>query len=418
MRHGLALTRDLFPLTPAGVVLAAFGAWVYFAFAEDQADFILLGFALTAMGLVALALVPVVVAAGVLFWRLGRRPVGLPESLTVGVESETTFRAPRLRFVAIVEVEHAWAEPAGVQVRLVKDGPHWAEYVTPYERGRFTSVARRFTVQDVFGFARVRFNRRWQTTLRIQPVPGRADLTLAIRRATDDGYSHPSGQPLGELVEMRRYAAGDPVRHILWKVFARSRKLMVREPERAIAPKPAMVGFFVAGRNDEPSASTARLFLEEGLLGADFVFAAEGSHRPTSNVTEAVEQVIESAAHRDSGAESLGPLLKSVDRGRLDNLVVFAPATDGAWVDKLLAATRRLPMPPTVVMTVDGSLERRPKKTLSRLFFRRPREEAPIGEVPAVYDRLRQAGVELRVIHKQTGAAIDQNGIEAWRSLG
>jgi len=117
-------------------------------------------------------------------------------------------------------------------------------------------------------------------------------------------------------------------------------------------------------------------------------------------------------------AESLGPLLKSVDRGRLDNLVVFAPATDGAWVDKLLAATRRLPMPPTVVMTVDGALERRDKKTISRFFFRRPREEAPIGEVPAVYDRLRQAGVELRVIHKQTGAAIDQNGIEAWRSLG
>lgn len=38
--------------------------------------------------------------------------------------------------------------------------------------------------------------------------------------------------------------------------------------------------------------------------------------------------------------------------------------------------------------------------------------------MPQVYDRLRAAGVELRVLHKGTGAAIDQNGIEAWRALG
>lgn len=418
LARALGLVRDAFPLTPAGVVLALFGAIVYFELAEKEADFVLLGFGLTAMGLVALALVFVLLNAALLHFTLRNKAVGLPESLTVGLEAETDFRCSRFRGLAISEVTFDWAEPSAVAVRLLPDGAHFRELVTPLERGRFTTVVRRFTVQDVFGFSRVRFRHAWDTTLRIQPVPGRADLTLAIRRATDDGYSHPSGQPRGELVEMRRYAAGDPVRHILWKVFARSRKLMVREPERAIAPKPAMVGFFVAGENDEPSASTARLFLEEGLLGADFVFAAEGAARPTSDVDEAIEQVIESHAFRRSGADSLAPLLRSVDRGRLDNLVVFAPATDGAWVDKLLGAAKRLPLPPTVVMTVDGQLERRPPRRLSRFFFRRPRELAPLADVPQVYDRLRAAGVELRVLHKGTGAAIDQNGIEAWRALG
>ena len=418
LARGLGVVRDAFPLTPAGVVLAAFGAIVYFVHAEKEADFVLLGFGLTAVGLVALSLVAVLLNAALLALTLRRKSVGLPESLTVGIETETTFRCSRFRALAVSEVAFDWAQPAAVALRLVRDGAHFKELVTPLERGRYTTVIRRFTVQDVFGFARLRFRHAWETTLRIQPVPGRADLTLAIRRATDDGYSHPSGQPRGELVEMRRYAAGDPVRHILWKVFARSRKLMVREPERAIAPKPAMVGFFVAGQNDEPSASTARLFLEEGLLGADFVFAAEGAARPTSDVDEAIEQVIESHAFRDSGAESLAPLLRSVDRGRLDNLVVFAPATDGAWVDKLLSAARRLPLPPTVVMTVDGKLEQRPARGLGRFFFRRPTELAPLRDVPQVYDRLRSAGVELRVLHKGTGAAIDQHGIEAWRRLG
>lgn len=413
----LRAVRDYFPLTPAGVVLATFGAVIYFVFAEKEADFVLLGFGITAMGLVGLSLVAVLIHVLILYLSLRKRPVGLPESLTVGVEAETGFRLGRFRFLAVTDATFDWLQPSAIAVRLVKAGPHFLEHVTPLERGRFTNVIRRFSVSDVFGFATMRFARRWETTLRIQPVPGRADVTLAIRRATDDGYSHPSGQPLGELVEMRRYAAGDPVRHILWKVFARSRKLMVREPERAIAPKPAMVGFFVAGQNDEPSASTARLFLEQGLLGADFMFAAEGSTRPTSNVGEAIEQVIESHAFRASGADSLGPLLRSVDRGRLDNLVVFAPSTDGAWVDKVLAAAKRLPLPPTVVMTVDGQLERRPAKGVGRFFFRRARSADPIEDVPQVYDRLRSAGVELRVLHRQTGAAIDQHGIEAWRSL-
>ncbi|HRE90870.1 MAG TPA: hypothetical protein PK095_17230, partial [Myxococcota bacterium] len=85
----------------------------------------------------------------------------------------------------------------------------------------------------------------------------------------------------------------------------------------------------------------------------------------------AVEQVIESRHFRDSGADGLGPLLRSVDRGRLDNLVIFAPAADGPWVDKVLSAARRLPMPPTVVMTVDGAIDQDVKRgRAARLLFR------------------------------------------------
>lgn len=423
-KAALAFARrllDWFPLTWSGIVLAGVGAFVYFEFAEDEADFILLGFGLAAMALVATSVLFVSVAAPLYYWRLGKRRSGLPESLSVGVEHETAFHAPRLPFVPIVLVSHDWRSPSEVEVRLGRDPRNagaWTEYVTPRERGRYLTVVRRFTMEDVFGFARVRFDKTWHTTLRIQPVAGRADLSLAIRRATDDGYSHPSGQPLGELVEMRRYAAGDPVRHILWKVFARSRRLMVRQPERAIAPKPAMVGFFVAGRGDEPSASTARLFLENGLLGADFVFSAEGARRPTSDIGEAVEQVIESRHFRDSGADGLGPLLRSVDRGRLDNLVIFAPAADGPWVDKVLAAARRLPMPPTVVMTVDGAIDHDAKRgRAARLLFRPERALTSFAEVPKVYDRLRAAGIEPRVVHRGSGAPVEAHGIEAWRSL-
>ncbi|MFO0746376.1 MAG: DUF58 domain-containing protein [Myxococcota bacterium] len=412
--------RDYFPLTTLGVVLAAIGAVGYFVVAENTADFIVMAISLVLLALVGVSLFFVLVFWPIFAAVVRKRPSGLPESLTVGIPYQTAFLCPRLPWVPLVQVGLDWDEPDAVDVETRADGSAWVETVTPRERGRFESIVRRFTLRDVFGFAEVRFTRRWVSPLRIQPVPGRADLTLAIRRATDDGYSHPSGQPLGELVEMRRYAHGDPVRHILWKVYARSRRLMVREPERAIAPKPAMVGFFVAGRGDEASASTARLFLEQGLLGHDFVFAAEGAARPTSKVGEAIEQVIESRAFRDSGADSLAPLLRSVDRGRLDNLVVFAPGADGVWVEKLVAASRRLPMPPMVVMTIDGQIEAKKGSRLSRLLFA-PKDDVAnrraLREVPVIHDRLRQAGMELRVIHRASGARLDQVSMDAWRAL-
>ena len=61
---------------------------------------------------------------------------------------------------------------------------------------------------------------------------------LAAGRASGDAVSHPAGRQEGELIEMRRYGPGDPLRHVLWKTYARTRRLLVRMHERAISPRP------------------------------------------------------------------------------------------------------------------------------------------------------------------------------------
>jgi len=411
-----------FPLTFQGVLLAAIGAYVYFDLARDSADFIMLAIGATAMALVGLSLASTLVFGPIFALTVrGKKDALVPELLTTGVEVETGFSTVGLRYWPVLFVRWAWASPEGASVEVKARRGRLIEVVTPEERGHYESIERRFVIRDVFGFTKVSFSRRWATTVRILPVVGRANIELAIRRATDDGYSHPAGQPLGELVEMRRYQPGDPVRHIIWKAFARTRRLMVRDAERAIAPKPAMVGYFIAGPNDEPSASTARLFLEEGLLGSDFVFSAAGARQATANVSDAIEQVVASRAHRDSGADGLAGLIRTVDRGRLDNLIVFAPAADGPWVDRLLEQTRRLPRPPMVIMTVDGQLgdvtRTRPKASFWDRLFTRPgdrrRELAGISEV---HQRLRRSGAEVKLLHRGSGARLDATTLDAWRA--
>ena len=49
----------------------------------------------------------------------------------------------------------------------------------------------------------------------------------------------------GDRIELRRYVPGDSARFIHWKVFGRTRKLMVRVPERALSRARRTVGVLV-----------------------------------------------------------------------------------------------------------------------------------------------------------------------------
>ncbi len=407
---------DYVPLTPLGIVLGLVAWWGFFSFSETHADYVVRATCAVALGLIGLSVVLVGFGSLFLWWRTREAEGGVPETLATGVEAETSFSCSTLRFWPFLQVDLDWTDPTGMDVTSIRKRGRLQERVTPRSRGRFTSVERRFEVRDIFGFSAVRFRRRWEQPLRIAPTLGKADMELSVRRASSDGYSHPAGQPQGEMVEMRRYVPGDPMRFILWKSFARSRRLMVREPERAIAPRPAMVGFFVAARDDEPSASTARVFLERGLLGSDFVFLAEGAPRATNDRRDGVEQIIDSRKHRDTQADSLTSLFRTVDRARLDNLVIFAPPSRGPWLDKVLKAARQLPLPPMVIVTVDGAVTNFETRTrLSKFIWGEPPIDPTLTEVVDVVAALEQSGMEVKVLHRQSGHRLHDQQLHALR---
>lgn len=407
---------DLVPATWLGVVVGALAVLAVVDIGAESVDLILIAVGWTGIGLVITSASLVVLASLGLWLVVRRRGAGVPSALTVSIATETSFRCPRLRLLPLVQVDYHWEEPEAVEVQLARRGGSFLEHITAHERGKYARVCRRFTVRDVFGFAAIHFRVRWDAAMVIAPAGSKSDLGLIVRRGSDDGYSHPSGRPVGEMVEIGRYQPGTSAKHILWKMFARSRRLMVREQERAIAPKPAMVAYFIAAPGDEASASTARLCIEQGLLGEDFIFAADGATHPTTRAADALDQVIASRAFRAKGAEGLATLVRSVDRSRLDNLVVFAPPSEGAWIDRLLVAARSVPLPPLVILSVEAHPVHRRRGWLGRFFFRDAGPTGrPLAEAARVIDRLRQGGVELRLVHRGSAALIDNVDLAAWR---
>jgi hypothetical protein len=336
--------------------------------------------------------------------RLRAMPPGLPENLETTRIAATSFRVPRLRRWLLLEVKVAWLSPEEVTVNLEPSGDAFEELVTPQLRGRYTRVVRRFTVEDVFGLASVSFTLAWDTSLRIAPIAAHCSPSFAVSHATGDAWSHPSGRAEGDLVEMRSYAHGDSIRHVLWKTFARTRRLLVRQPERAVAPHPVNVAFMVAGQGDEPTAGVARVFLEQGLLGGDFVFSADGAMQPTSSIPDAVEQVVDSVFSREQGG-TLDALAGQIDRARLSACIVFAPPVDGAWRERLTAMVARYGIAATVIIGVDGNASApKPPNRLER-FLVEP--EASGLEAMAGLAELRTAletsGMRVQVIHRGTG---------------
>lgn len=405
MKRFFGRLRRVFPLRAGAFVLLSAAGALVFLFAPKEADFLLYPAGLVALLLVAVCTVLTTAGTLVLRRAVKRLEATVPERLETTHEIATGFRFPALSRWLVLDVSLTWVEPAGLQVALVPIDGLLSEVVTAKERGRYTRLVRRFTVGDVFGLTQLSFDISWTVALSIAPASAKHGAQLAAGRSQGETLANPAGRVEGDLVEMRQYAYGDSMRHILWKVYARSRKLLVRMPERALAPGPVSVAFFVAGPEDEASAGAARLYVEAGLLGADLVFSADGSAAPARSARDAVEQLVDSASKREHGAEALDAAASQIDPGRLTSCVLFVPPVDGAWRERVVGFVKKHGLDASVIIGVDEAGE--PTAQASRLesFLFLPEEN--LDSARPSLKKLRAAleadGLPVKILHRSTG---------------
>jgi hypothetical protein len=407
--------RFWIPLTPLGAAVVVTALWAHGRYGTNQLDFVLYAASRVALLTVGAAVVLVVLAAATLAVRLrgSRGTVNL--NLEAGVRAATGFTFPRFRRWPMVQVKLRWARPSRVWATLERTGGSLQEVVTPHRRGRVDAVKRRFLLTDIFGLARFGLPRIDAQRVRI--VPGRATATgsTLLHFTGGEGLSNPSGPAVGELLDMRRYAHGDPLRHLLWKAFARTRQLLVRTAEHATYPTPSALAYFISDPADEATASMARFFLERGLLGDEFVFQADGSDAPTSDTNEAVEQIITSADHTGSAAAGLKRFLDQGDRARDRHCVLFVPPQIGPWLQRVEAEARagRLQRA-TAIVAIDDALGAPRRGRLGRLLFAAaPRELGRSPSLGRVYTALSALGIQLKILHRPSGELVPAARVEA-----
>jgi hypothetical protein len=372
----LRALAGIFPFTAAGLlVLALSGAAFWFQGIKGM-DVILL-----AAGFVGLLLaVLMALYAALLFfmtclrWKKSYTKPGL--TLECEVQQQTGFAPPWRSWLPFLDIRWSWETPPGVEV--CADGHSGlSEVIIPHQRGCHSQIVRKLMVRDRLGLVSMAWRMREAAAVILFPHRGALDqMPLFEALAGGEDLADPHGDPGGDRVDMRQYSQGDSPRLILWKNYARTRKLLVRVPERAVTAKPRSCAYLVAGEADEAGAGLARIILERGCLGENWRFGADGSSAYAAVVGDALMLLTRSGNVGPAASTGLPEFLVQAEKDGYAACFLIVPPVEGAWVAPVLSAIRQSRLRMHLYTAVDGAIEGWEDESRWKRFLLRPREKA------------------------------------------
>jgi hypothetical protein len=363
------------PLTGRGLVVAVAAGLATRSLGYGSLDLVALTLGVAGLGLIVAA---GLLTAGFALWlrrSLRSQPPGTPPArCEADSPFETGFALRAPGWLPLVSLDWSWVEPPAASCRtLVRDGVTH-ERVTLRARCETSRVTRRLAVRDVFGLWRFRWERS-EAAAFINLPSLRALRRIGVIHSLSSGEDlpHPAGEFVGDRLEIRRYAPGDPVRHILWKAYARTRDLYVRTPERSLADAKRSLAYLVTDADDEAAAAALRVTVQSGALGDDWVVGADGVDETADELTGALALIARSGnpdAREQAPAAGLEAFLRGAARGAT-RCVVFVPATSHAWLDTALGAVTAWPGT-RFVLAADGVARREAASFWQRALFAEP----------------------------------------------
>ncbi len=421
------LTRraaDAVPITWRGVFIALFSATALWRYGYGTLDLLLFVVGISGLVLVALSSIAAATAAIYLKRRIEVPALGA-SSLEAGSPIRTGFGVPALGALPLIRIRWRWLEPTEVECRIRRRGRRLQEEVVARRRGQVNGIRRRFTVGDAFGLGGVSWERTDHGSLTILPNVGRLKNMPVIQpMAAAEGLPHPRGAPEGDRMEIRRYVPGDSVRNILWKTFARTRQLNVRTPEKSIDRSRKTVAYLLTGTGDEPAAAAARVALESNVLGAGWLFGADGTTEPAESLEAALQAIARSGSYRQNGrlhpsggtyngnndGDGLSAFLGRQGVHGETHCLVFAPAQPGEWTAGALAAARNFSGAVSFVLGTDGVVQKGPTSLWRRfLYVEPPARGVTSDELSEIMRLFASSGCSTLVVDRASGRSFSHH---------
>lgn len=411
-----------FPLTVAGMAILAMAVLALQGFGYRRMDLVVFALTVCALSIVTFSAVMVSVTGLLLRRRLRRlSDTALPAcQAEAGYPNETGFRLPALAWLPLMTLEWRVVTPDQlVTVNRINPDDHVVdEEIIPSLRCRSNHLVRLFTLRDVLGLCRFSWRQSQHMPLQVLPQTGRL-RSLPVLRAmeSEDGIPNPAGRPEGDRMDIRRYAAGDSVRDIMWRVYARNRHLNVRLAERSVFHADRTLAYLVTGEADEAAAGVARFALSQGAIGASWVFGADASEDTATTLAAALPLIAGSRLNADPRQTAipdygLDRFLERQGSGQ-SACIVFAPATPGMWTERLKRTLQTFPGPFSVVFSTDGiNDEQAPPWWRTLLFAQQIPSRSSGSQTTATLRRLmlefHKLGALVVMVDRQTGLSFDQ----------
>ena len=377
------------PFTTGGALFCAASALAVWFFGVQRSDFILI--VIGAVGLlISLLSVLFTLGFGIVLWRRYRYLETDSFLLRVGETHKVDTSISVAWWMPLIQVSWHW-----MNAEMKSESEGSKEALLPTRRGVWSNVERKIQVRDAFGICTIQFTSRQPCTLKVLPESLTPSLPHVLQGLQGGGdQAHPFGLPTGDRIDIRNYAQGDPVRFILWKVYARTGQLVVRTPEKAFEPVQRLLAYLIVHPADGSAAALSSAILHSNQLGEDWTFGVDGYQGGCSEVQTALEVILSSGNSEIQDGQGLEEFV--TQQQDASSLLIFAPATEGAWVGEVLALASRLPIQVCMV----GQAPQKQSTLETVLFTPRPLSPDQMEQttVRQVIQRLEKGGVSVNIV--------------------
>jgi hypothetical protein len=357
LQRTAGLLRRIFPLTRVGAALAIVDGFALWAEGLRHQNLVVLGAAAVVLA-IQCGLTLVVIGCSFVA-RYSSRRQAVPETLDLdtGRSQATGFAVNFPAWLPFVTLSWDWRRPDGINVEARREQGQLREYIRPRHRLASDSIERQFRCGDFLGLAEVSWLVEEARPIRV--LPSRAESgALALRAGLAQGseLADPAGALHGSLTEMREYRPGDSPRLIRWKLFAHSRKLIVRTPEPAFEDSPNSCAWLAGAPSSEAASRLVREALEGGLLGEQWGFGASGSHDLIlGDMERARDTIARSGSACEMEPEEILRFLCEAESAGFSGCYLFLSADAPGLAAKLKRISRQTPVDLHAVFAVSGA---------------------------------------------------------------
>lgn len=375
-----------FPLSAPGLVLLLTVAAGTYYFGVKQTDYVLLitgGALLGAAAIDALVVLATAIYLGYRFRKHAEEQLRTGSRLKMVTGVETLSGKALSPFLPpLIEASTSILNPPYLDCvwkrNAIKEREEWLTSKKRCLLEENFKLRRRIIVKDVLGFSALDWEQEEPISLVVMPKPLPVQAQSILKaRFTGDDIPDPRGEPRGDRVDMRQYTPGDPPRLLLWKVYARTGKLMVRVPEAAITTAPRTCAYLVGGPDDEVLASVARTVVEANLLGQGWWFGADGSDRSVDKHEQALQLIARSGNPDIETGHGLSAFLSKAAAEGFGSCLVLVPPTDGDWVEKVASSISRSPLSVTLLTVGSAAPQEEEPKWKKWVFYEESRKTDP-----------------------------------------
>lgn len=338
--HRLA---DTIPLTWQGALLLLAGGVILYYFGVKAEDWVLLMVGLFAVLMPILSGLTIGVSA---FWIRRRLQQLNPEPNKQTLHTDTAqpaitdFKLPRI-FLPFLDFAPTWESPHVDMTEIVQDIER-TEQVLFARRGLHTEIIRRFTLSDLFGLAEVRWRMKEERRVEVWPRP-HAHQAPFVRAFTEDTeHFVPSRPRRGDYVDTRAYIPGDPIRHIHWKLFARSQQPFVRIPEPSASFEHQIVAYLITDTDDDLAASAVRWDIEHRHFGEGWKLGTDHADQVATDLPTARRILAHSGSQPPAQGAHLASFLSSISfDSNQQRLLLYASGHLEHWLPQVLPVLKK-----------------------------------------------------------------------------